>query len=429
MNVSSLTPIDSSKSIPRRRKMSMSCGCVLRPAPRPVRSSALRSKTTASQPTLRRRRAANSPPSEPPITRARRAAMTGLAMPGSCHGPRDAVVAWLVIAVALRRVAVDERPAIKRVSLAAYLVLYGEQDLARIEIDDVLEAIFVIVDLGGEKAELFEPPIGTREIRDIDLRVVTVIGLLGLVGLAEVPVLLLARLHAGLVDTCALDHGRERTHDLAIETRDAVHRAGTDVERDIGHPQHDAAEAGLVRRMNVDAVAPGADRLHAVVAFAEVEFRSFQRLAHLRQTLQQRRTIRHDQAGDAAQHVGLPSRQMELAHPDIDPHVAGAGVEKGIAREAETGDVVVRRQVLVADADIDVPEIDDVAEILGRAIVLLVCHGVIPLPRGILSRSGSCSQRLVARPRRGSRDKPIAVEEAARLEVTSIVRSATGRSS
>src|SRR5262249_48114297 len=152
MNVSSLTPIDSSKSIPRRRKMSMSCGCVLRPAPRPVRSSALRSKTTASQPTPRRRRAANSPPSEPPITRARRAALTGLATLGSCHGPRHAVVARLVIAVALRRVAVNEWAAIERVSLAAYLVLYGEQDLARIEIDDVLEAIFVIVDLGGEKA-------------------------------------------------------------------------------------------------------------------------------------------------------------------------------------------------------------------------------------------------------------------------------------
>src|SRR5262245_19089146 len=375
MNVSRLTPIDSSKSIPRRSKMSTSCGCVLSPAPRPVRSSALRSKTTASQPTRSRRRAANSPPSEPPITRARRVAMTRLATLGSCHGPRDAVVTRLVVAVALRRVAVDERPAIKRVGLAAHLVLDGEQDLARIEIEDIHEAIFVIVDLGGEQAELFQPPIGYREIRDVDLRVVPVIGLLGLVGLAEVPVLLLAHLHAGLADVCALDHGRERAHDVAIETRDAVRRAGTDVELDIGHPQHDAAEAGLVRRMNVDAVAPGADRLHAVVAFAEVEFRSFQRLAHLRQALEQRGAVRHDQAGDAAQHVGLPSRQMELAHPDIDPHVAGAGVEKGIAREAETSDVVVRRQVLVADADIDVPEMDDVAEILGRAIVLLVCHG------------------------------------------------------
>jgi hypothetical protein len=55
---------------------------------------------------------------------------------------------------------------------------------------------------------------------------------------------------------------------------------------------------------------------------------------------------------------------MELAHPDIDPHVAGAGIEKRIAREAETADVVMRREVLVVNANVDVPEIDDVAEIL-----------------------------------------------------------------
>src|SRR5215467_5543840 len=84
---------------------------------------------------------------------------------------------------------------------------------------------------------------------------------------------------------------------------------------------------------------------------------------------------------------------MELAHPDIDPHVAGAGVEKGIAREAETGDVIMRRQVLVADADIDVPEIDDVAQILGRAIVLLVGHGVRPSGRWILRVAAPRPQR------------------------------------
>src|SRR5262249_22823323 len=72
---------------------------------------------------------------------------------------------------------------------------------------------------------------------------------------------------------------------------------------------------------------------------------------------------------------GLARRQMELAHSDIDPHVAGASVEKGIARETEAGDVILRRQALVADADIDVPEIDDIAEILRRPIVLFFCHG------------------------------------------------------
>src|SRR5262249_39733854 len=197
MNVSSLTPIDSPKSTPTRRSTSMSCGCVLSPAPRPVRSSGLRSKTTAFQPALRRRSAANSPPSEPPMTRARRAAITGIALPGSCHGPRDAVVAGPVVAVRLRRVAVHQRPAIERMGLAAHLVLQGEQHLARIEIDHVLEPILMLVHLRGDETERFKPPIGTGEIGDVDLGVVPVVGFFRRIGFAEIPVLALAHLHAG----------------------------------------------------------------------------------------------------------------------------------------------------------------------------------------------------------------------------------------
>ncbi len=233
----------------------------------------------------------------------------------------------------------------------------------------------MVVNLHGEKTELFQPPIGAGEIGNIDLYVMAVVRLLRRIGLAEVPVLFLAHLHTGLADVRARDHGRECAHHLAIETDDALRRAGTDVELDIGHAQHDAAEAALVRRMHVDAVAPWAGGLNAVVAFAEVKLRFLQRLAQVYQALEQRGAVRHHQSGDAAQHVRLAGWQMELAHPDIDPHVAGACIEKGIAREAETADVVMRRQVLVANANVDVPEIDDVAEILTRAVVLLVCHG------------------------------------------------------
>src|SRR6266542_5964291 len=396
MNVPSLTPIDSSKSMPRRRRMSMSWGWVLRPAPRPARSAGLRSKMTTSQPALRRRCAANSPPSEPPITNARRAAMTRICsgVLGSCHGPRHAVVARPVVTVALRRVAVDERAAIERVGLAAHLVLDGEQHLTRIEIDHVLEAIFVLIDLRGDEAELLQPPMRGGEIRDVDLRVMPVVRLLGRVGLVEIPVLLLAHLHAGFRRISVLDDTRQRAHDFAVESRDAARRAGTHVERDIGHTQHDTAKAALVRRMHVDAVAPWADRLDAIVVFAEVELRSVQRLTHLGQAIEQRGAVRDNQSGDAAQHIRLPGRQMELAYPDIDPHVASARIEKGVAREAETGDVVMRRQVLVADANVHVPEIDNVTEILRRAVVLFVGHGAIPLQRGILSLSGTGSQRL-----------------------------------
>src|SRR5262249_293905 len=82
---------------------------------------------------------------------------------------------------------------------------------------------------------------------------------------AEVPVLLLAHLHAGFRRVSVLDDGRKRAHHLAIETRNAMRGAGTDVERDVRHAQHDTAKAALVRRMHVDAVTPRADRLDTFV--------------------------------------------------------------------------------------------------------------------------------------------------------------------
>src|SRR5262249_54692906 len=191
MSVSTFTPIDSSKSMPTRRSTSISGWWVLRPAPRPVRSSGLRSKTVTSQPTERSRCAANSPPSEPPITRARRWAMrSGDACARSGHCPGHGVVAGAIVAVALRRVAVEQRAAVERTGLAAHPVVDGEQPLAGVDVDHVLEAIFVVVDLGGDEAELLEPPIGAGEIGDVDLRVVAVVWPLRRVGFGEVPVLL-----------------------------------------------------------------------------------------------------------------------------------------------------------------------------------------------------------------------------------------------
>ena len=59
-----------------------------------------------------------------------------------------------VVAVGLRRVAVDQRPAVDRMGLAADLVLDREQHLAGVEIDDVPEAVLVVVGFRGEQAEL-----------------------------------------------------------------------------------------------------------------------------------------------------------------------------------------------------------------------------------------------------------------------------------
>jgi len=69
---------------------------------------------------------------------------------------------------------------------------------------------------------------------------------------------------------------------------------------------------------------------------------------------------------------------VELAHADIDPHIAGAGIEERIARQSEPTDIVVRGDVLIADANINVTEIDDIADILCGTIVLFVLHVGVP---------------------------------------------------
>src|ERR1700738_4594699 len=85
------------------------------------------------------------------------------------HRPGHAVVARPGVAVGLRGVAVDQGAAVERMGLAAHLVLDREQHLPRVEIDDVLEAIFVLVDLLSDEAERLETPIRGGELGDVGL--------------------------------------------------------------------------------------------------------------------------------------------------------------------------------------------------------------------------------------------------------------------
>src|SRR5207248_6526277 len=96
-----------------------------------------------------------------------------------------------------------------------------------------------------------------------------------------------------------------------------------------------------------------------------------------------------------AQDIRFSRGQMELDHSDIDPHEPRAGVEERIAREPEAGDVVVGRQMLVGDAHVDVPEVDDIAEVLGCAIVFFFGHGSFSERRN--GRGEACLAPTMAR--------------------------------
>src|ERR1700691_6049462 len=93
---------------------------------------------------------------------------------------------------------------------------------------------------------------------------------------------------------------------------------------------------------------------------------------------------------------------MELAHANIYPHIARAGIEERIARQTEPGDIIMRRQVLIGDADIDVADIDDVADVLRGAVEVFLQHdGFLPC-RNISAKSGPV-KLPVSSPRWGRR--------------------------
>ena len=84
----------------------------------------------------------------------------------------------------------------------------------------------------------------------------------------------------------------------------------------------------------------------------------------------------HD-SGVAAQHLRLAARQMKLVSADIDPHVGVRHHQIGIAGQPEAGDIEQRRQPLIGHRDVDVLEMDRVAEVFCGAVELLL-HGCDP---------------------------------------------------
>jgi hypothetical protein len=127
--------------------------------------------------------------------------------------------------------------------------------------------------------------------------------------------------------------------------------------------------------MHADAVAPRTARLNDVARLPVAELRALQELLRVFQPLQQRLEIGHHQTRRAAHHLWrIAGRQMELAAADIHPHVLEPGHQIRIAREPKAHQVEGDRLRLVGHRDVDMPKLNDVAEILGRAIELRPGH-------------------------------------------------------
>ena len=139
-------------------------------------------------------------------------------------------------------------------------------------------------------------------------------------------------------------------------------------------PRLIVAKPLLIGLIQAELVAPGAGRLDIGIVLLAVELGVGELFLGFAETLAQFLERRDDKPDMAAQYVRLAGRQMELAVADIDPHVVGAGEHEGIAGQAERRQIKLGRQPLVVDPEIDVFETDQIAEILGRAVVELLRH-------------------------------------------------------
>jgi hypothetical protein len=221
---------------------------------------------------------------------------------------------------------------------------------------------------------LLQPAMRSGEVGDINLNMMVVEGRQILLGFPEDEILLLADLHRDR-RAVAVRKLRRRTDHAAIEGADPLCRSDRHVELDIGNAEPDAAEACGIRLVHAHAIAPRAGRLDEVVVGLKPEFCIGEFLLDRREPLQQRLPSLHHDAGDAAQHLRLAARQVELAAPDIDPHVGVGHHQVGIAREPEAGNVEQGGEPLVGDGDVDVLEMDDVADVLSGAIEVMLLHG------------------------------------------------------
>src|SRR3954462_10508604 len=204
---------------------------------------------------------------------------------------------------------------------AAHFVLDREQVTAGCGIDDVAEAVLILVALAPDQIALAKLAMRSRKIRDVDLHMVAVIVRLRPVGFAELEILVAAHLHMRDGGIAVPQLSRD-SYDLGIESANALRGADRHVELDIGDAERDAAEARGVRLVAAHAIAPWTSRFDMIVVLAERERGAVELFGDRCQPAEQGFAARDDEAGMAAQHLRLAARQMKLAAADVDPHVA-----------------------------------------------------------------------------------------------------------
>src|ERR1700722_10161360 len=152
------------------------------------------------------------------------------------------------------------------------------------------------------------------------------------VSFAEEKVLPSPSRHACKAPVAILERCSLRTHNLRIEARDAIGRAGWHVKLHVRDTNRHGAKA-LIGSKATNPIAPWTKRLDITVTLVAFKARVGERLANPGQAPRQGFIIGDDYPDVPAQHLRFADRQVKLLTARIDPHVTGTGHHVRVTRK------------------------------------------------------------------------------------------------
>ena len=251
------------------------------------------------------------------------------------------------------------------------MLQYGT-NLAAGGINDVAEAVLVLVRLPGDQTSAEQKVVGLGKVVEIDGDVMSVVGGDGLLRLPKAHLLVTADGDYRLRRVVLFDYSWT-THDRGVEGGNSRRAARGHVDLDVGNPDGDAGD--LVRSVQAERVAPrpGDDQLtiDLVVRYLRLGHKG-DSVDESVEALDDGRRVRDDQADAAPKALGFGRQdQVHLLTAEVDPGGSEeAEIDVGVSGETEARYVETFGQIPVDDGQVHVLESQYVSDILAGAVVV-----------------------------------------------------------
>src|SRR3990172_13217955 len=265
---------------------------------------------------------------------------------------------------------------VHRVAETSHLVLQFEELCSIFGVRHILEAELMVSHMFHDAAVALEEAVGPGEVGHVNRDVVAVVRSYLLIHFAEPEPLIASSGHTRCRETVLGTQRRGGTHHFLVKAGNPSGRAGLNPKFNVRNAEDHIAEA---RRgsMAAKTVAPWADDRNMVGLTGPGEASGSETFFHGLQSALQKVKVRQDHADMARDPLGISALQMELLLAHVDPHVLRPHREVRVVGESQPDDIEESCYGLVGDAQIDVLERYDVADVF-LAIIARPAHRAPP---------------------------------------------------